>query len=84
MIISVREKRKLKKSLDKCAAKCYINNMNTLTTMKISTIKWAYEDDLPEMAQSEFDAIYAASRVDIVRQYPYVEDDQGNRIWITK
>lgn len=52
--------------------------------MKISTIKWAYEDDLPEMAQSEFDAIYAASRVDIVRQYPYVEDDQGNRIWITK
>lgn len=32
MIISVREERKLKKSLDKCAAKCYINNMSTTTS----------------------------------------------------
>jgi len=44
---------------------------------------WEFEDQLPEMEDSDFDKIYPASRVVGVRLYPYVEDSAGNRIWLT-
>jgi hypothetical protein len=54
-------------------------------TPKIETsdVRWEYEDQLPEMSDDDFAAIFKASRVDGVRLYPYVEDSNGNRIWIT-
>jgi hypothetical protein len=51
--------------------------------LETSDVRWAYEDELPEMEDSDFDAIFKASRVDGVRMYPFVEDSKGNRIWIT-
>lgn len=51
--------------------------------LQTSDVRWEYEDELPEMLDSCFDAIHRASRVDGVRMYPYVEDQAGNRIWIT-
>lgn len=51
--------------------------------LETSDVRWEYEDELPEMEDADFDAIFKASRVDGVRLYPYVEDSKGNRIWIT-
>lgn len=51
--------------------------------LEMSDVRWEYEDQLPEMSDDEFAAIFKASRVDGVRLYPYVEDGNGNRIWIT-
>lgn len=48
-----------------------------------SAVRWAFEDELPEMPREDFDLIFKASRVDVVRLYPFVEDQKGNRIWIT-
>ncbi len=53
------------------------NNIQT------SDVRWEYEDELPEMEDLDFAAIFKASRVDGVRLYPFVEDSEGNRIWIT-
>ena len=56
--------------------------------LEISDVRWEYEDQLPEMEDSDFDAIFPASRVlgmecGGVRMYPYVEDSAGNRVWIS-
>ena len=51
--------------------------------LETSAVRWEYEDELPEMEDADFDAIFKASRVDGVRLYPFVEDSKGNRIWIT-
>lgn len=51
--------------------------------LQTSAIHWEYEDELPEMEDADFNAIFKASRVDGVRMYPFVEDADGNRIWIT-
>ena len=51
--------------------------------LELSAVCWEFEDELPEMTDAEFAAIFAASRVDVVRLYPFVEDSLGNRIWIT-
>lgn len=54
----------------------------------IGAIGWEYEDEMPEMKDSEFDAIYPASRVvNGVRMYPYVIVKMGKhpfRVWLTK
>jgi hypothetical protein len=52
-------------------------------SLETSDVRWEYEDQLPEMNDADFDAIFKASRVDGVRMYPFVEDSNGNRIWIT-
>ncbi len=69
------------------------NTLNTLEQLpasagsppplEMSDVRWEYEDELPEMEDTDFDAIFKASRVDGVRMYPFVEDSDGNRIWIT-
>lgn len=69
------------------------NTLNTLEQLPaaagsppplaMSDVRWEYEDELPEMEDTDFDAIFKASRVDGVRMYPFVEDSDGNRIWIT-
>ena len=51
--------------------------------LETSDVRWEYEDDLPEMEDDDFDAIFKASRVRGVRMYPFVEDSNGTRIWIT-
>jgi len=51
--------------------------------LETSDVKWEYEDQLPEMSDDDFAEIFRASRVDGVRLYPYVEDSNGNRVWIT-
>jgi hypothetical protein len=52
--------------------------------LDISDVRWEYEDYLPEMESSDFDAIYPASRViDGVRMYPFTENAAGNRVWIS-
>lgn len=51
--------------------------------LETSDVRWQYEDELPEMEDCDFDAISKATRVDVVRIYPFVEDSKGNRIWIT-
>ena len=51
--------------------------------LETSDVRWEYEDELPEMEDADFDAIFKASRVDGVRMYPFVEDSKGTRIWIT-
>jgi len=51
--------------------------------LQTSPVMWEFEDQLPEMEDSDFDKIYPASRVVGVRLYPYVEDSAGNRIWLT-
>ena len=56
--------------------------------LEISDVRWEYEDQLPKMEDSDFDAIFPASRVlgmecGGVRMYPYVEDSAGNRVWIS-
>ncbi len=57
--------------------------MNDPKPLQTSPVRWEYEDQLPEMSDSDFDDIYQASQVDGVRLYPFVEDSAGNRIWIT-
>jgi hypothetical protein len=57
--------------------------------LSVSDVKWEYEDELPEMDDSGYDAIFPASKVvgnewGGVRMFPYVEDDDGNRIWISR
>jgi len=59
-----------------------------LVRLEISDVLWEYEDGLPEMEDSDFDAIFPASRVlgmecGGVRMYPFVEDSAGNRVWIS-
>jgi hypothetical protein len=59
-----------------------------LKRLVISAVKWEYEDEIPEMGDLDFDAIFPASRVigmehGGVRMYPYVEDSAGNRVWIS-
>ena len=54
-----------------------------LPPLEVSSVRWEYEDELPEMEDDDFDVIFKASRLDGVRLYPFVEDSKGNRIWIT-
>lgn len=54
-----------------------------MNPLEMSEVQWEYEDELPEMSDEDFNEIYKASKVIGVRVYPYVEDSQGNRIWIT-
>lgn len=55
-----------------------------LPSLETSPVRWWGEDELPEMEDSDFEAIFEASRVvEGVRLYPFVEDSAGNRIWIT-
>lgn len=59
-----------------------------LVRLEISDVRWEYEDELPEMGDSDFDTIFPASRVlgmecGGVRMYPFVEDSAGNRVWIS-
>lgn len=56
--------------------------MNT-QKLETSDVRWEYEDNLPKMSKEDFAAIFKASRVEGVRIYPFVEDSNGNRIWIT-
>lgn len=51
--------------------------------LETSDVRWEYEDGLPAMENADFAALFKASRVDGVRLYPFVEDSNGNRIWIT-
>jgi len=56
--------------------------------LSISDVKWEYEDELPEMEDDDYDAIFPASKVvgnewGGVRMFPYVVDDDGNRTWIS-
>ena len=60
-----------------------VNPAAICSPLETSDVRWEYEDELPEMEDADFDAIFKTSRVDGVRLYPYVEDSQGNRIWIT-
>lgn len=55
----------------------------TRKLLETSPVRWEYEDQLPEMENADFKEMFQASRVDIVRMYPFVEDSAGNRIWIT-
>lgn len=62
--------------------------LQSCSPLETSDVRWEYEDELPEMEDADFDAIFPASRVlglecGGVRMYPYVEDSSGNRIWIT-
>jgi hypothetical protein len=62
--------------------------MMRLVRLEISDVRWEYEDELPEMEDADFDAIFPASRVlgmecGGVRMYPFVEDSEGNRVWIS-
>lgn len=51
--------------------------------MKISPLCWEFEDELPEIKDSEFDEIFKSSRIiSGVRMYPFIEMDDGTRIWI--
>jgi hypothetical protein len=62
--------------------------VSRLVRLEISDVRWEYEDELPEMEDADFDAIFPASRVlgmecGGVRMYPFVEDSAGNRVWIS-
>ena len=59
------------------------NAVSDRSPLETSDVRWEYEDELPEMEDADFDAIFKSSRVDGVRLYPFVEDSKGNRIWIT-
>jgi hypothetical protein len=50
--------------------------------VEISEVLWEYEDNLPDLICSDFKSLFLASRVDVVRMYPYVKDSKGGRIWI--
>jgi hypothetical protein len=53
--------------------------------LNFQKIQWEYEDELPEMEDDVFDAIYTASRIVWgVRMYPYVEDENGQRIYLAE
>jgi hypothetical protein len=53
--------------------------------MKISSVKWEYEDQLPKMEDFEFYQIFKVSRIiEGVRMYPFVETDLGERIYISE
>lgn len=52
--------------------------------LETSPVRWEYEDVLPPMTDEEFAEVFAASKVDVVRMYPYVEGSDGRRIWITQ
>jgi hypothetical protein len=52
--------------------------------LQTAEVQWANEDELPEMSNDDFYMIFKASQVWGVRIYPYIEDSEGNRIWITK
>jgi hypothetical protein len=54
----------------------------------LSQILWEHEDELPEMSDDEFSAIFPASRLSEgscgVRVYPFVKDAAGNKIFISE
>jgi len=44
---------------------------------------WEHEDRLPKVSPSEFGVMYLLSRIiDGARMYPYVLDEEGDRIYI--
>lgn len=46
-------------------------------------IYWQYEDELPEVTESQFHMMFALSRVvDGVRMYPYTKDSAGNKSYL--
>lgn len=63
-------------------------SIDGLVSLSISYVRWQYEDELPEMSDEDFNAIFPASRVIGnqsvgVRMYPFVEDKNGERIWLS-
>ena len=53
-----------------------------------SPVFWEHEDELPEMSDDDFGAIFPESRLTGgtigVRVYPYVKNAHGNKIFISK
>ena len=72
-----------KKKASKTPSAPAVDRAAPCSPLETSDVRWEYEDELPEMEDVDFDAIFKASRVDGVRLYPFVEDSKGNRIWIT-
>ena len=56
--------------------------------VRFSPVFWEHEDELPEMSDDNFGAIFGASRLSEgscgVRVYPYIKDAHGNKIFISK
>ncbi len=53
--------------------------------LDIATVKWEFEDQLPQISYSDFEEIFRASRVrDGVRMYPFIENDDTSRVWLTE
>lgn len=76
-------KKRSKSTQDAAANSGCAPSAGSLPPLEMSDVRWEYEDELPEMEDADFDALFKASRVDGVRLYPFVEDSKGNRIWIT-
>jgi hypothetical protein len=47
-------------------------------------LKWINEDNLPDMENNIYHAMFPASKVDFVRYFPYLEDIDGNRFYLIK
>jgi hypothetical protein len=47
-------------------------------------IKYVNEDELPDMPKEIYDAMFEMSYVDMVRYFPYMEDEIGNKFYIVK
>ncbi len=59
-------------------------SIDGLVSHYITNLKWEYEDQLPYYEHEFFDEIFPASQViHGVRMYPYAEDRDGNRLWLS-
>ena len=52
-------------------------------TYKTAIIQWEYEDQLPEdLTDEDFKLMFAASEVDGIRIYPYIETENGEKYFL--
>lgn len=47
-------------------------------------IKYIPEDELPDMPDEVYGAMFGLSFVDFIRYFPYIEDTDGSKIYLVK
>lgn len=52
--------------------------------MIIPEVKYIAEDELPDMPDEIYNAMFPLSFVDFIRIFPYMEDEDGNKIYLVK
>ena len=49
---------------------------------EVCQVQWQHEDELPDISDEQYMLMFRASKVDIVRLFPYIETKSGKKIYI--